>query len=118
MLTYNRRLSDETRHRIEQWELNNAEIQTYHGFCTKYYGPSHNDAQMVNYTKNDPRGKLLDRLQMFDVLIIDEISEQPFCTRAYYRGDDYFDVMTWKGKKKVHKNKIKYWMPLPNVNFK
>ena len=51
-----------------------------------------------------------------NILLVIEVCEQPFCTRGYYRGDGYYDVITWRGKKRIRKDEIKYWMPLPSVD--
>jgi len=75
ILTYNRRLSDETKNRIKSWNIKNAEMQTYHGFCTKYFGSSHNDAMMSRLSHCSPQLSLAGRLKMFNVLIIDEMQD-------------------------------------------
>lgn len=37
LLTYNKRLKDETRKRAKENNLNNLEVHSYHSFCVKYY---------------------------------------------------------------------------------
>src|SRR5690606_41871068 len=37
LLTYNRRLKDETREKVKEHKLNNLEVHSYHSFCVKYY---------------------------------------------------------------------------------
>ena len=75
VLTYNRRLSDETKIRINKWNLGNIEMQTYHGFCTKYFGSSYNDVTMSKLINSLPQISMSNRLQKFTTLIIDEMQD-------------------------------------------
>src|ERR1700753_1389688 len=95
VLTYNRRLSDETKYRIKNWNISNVEMQTYHGFCTKYFGQSHNDSMISKLLDCPPQLSLEERLKMFDVLVIDEMQDM---NELYYN---------------FVKNKLKYM----NVNL-
>lgn len=81
VLTYNRRLSDETKCRIKKWNITNVEMQTYHGFCTKYYGQSHNDAMFSKLVTASPNNQMSGRLKCFDTIIIDEMQDM---TELYY----------------------------------
>lgn len=75
VLTYNRRLSDETKHRIKSFNVTNVEMYTYHGFCTRYFAPSHNDATLSACLTSAPHTSLKDHLLAKDVLIIDEMQD-------------------------------------------
>ena len=80
-LTYNRGLCDDTKKKIKMWQLGNIEIQTYHGYCTKYYGPSFTDFHLSQYQSSAPKPALLKQHQTFDLLIIDESQDM---TELYY----------------------------------
>lgn len=75
VFTYNRRLSDETKERLNKFGITNVEIQTYHGFCTKYFSPSHNDTMLARSLYASPHEGSMARLKMFDVFIIDEMQD-------------------------------------------
>lgn len=82
VLTYNRRLSDATKQRIQDSKISNVEMYTYHGFCTKYFGPSHNDQMMSTFIGCPPMGQeMAIKLRDFNVLIIDEMQDM---TDLYY----------------------------------
>lgn len=70
-LTFNRGLADDTKQKIKKLNLTNLEIQTYHGFCTKYFGACYNDEALFKYLSAGPRSKL----DYIDLLIIDEMQD-------------------------------------------
>lgn len=75
VLTFNRRLSDATRQRLRFLGLKNTEIQTYHGFCTKYFGSCRNDFDMKSYVDKPPRKSKDIELQKFHLLLLDELQD-------------------------------------------
>jgi len=79
VMTYNTKLRLDTLNKIQELQLKNIEIQTYHGFCTKYYQDNcRNDNQIINILNTDinPRKKI-----KYDMLIIDEAQDM---TQLYY----------------------------------
>ena len=53
MLTYNRRLRDETREKTNRFFINNMNVFTYHGFVSRYFtknsaGACRTDIDMIN----------------------------------------------------------------------
>ena len=75
IITYSRRLSDQSKVKIEEWGVLNVQIFTYHGFCTKYFGPSHNDSTFSQFTNSSPRLPVGNQLKQFDILCIDEMQD-------------------------------------------
>jgi hypothetical protein len=76
LLTYSRNLSDGTKAKIETLNITNIEVQTYHGCCTKYYGPSHNDNTLAALVNAYPVSEYASaRLKRFQVVIIDELQD-------------------------------------------
>lgn len=92
-VTYSRSLSDETKEKLIEDDINNVEMQTYHGFCTKYFGAAHNDATFSRHLLASPTTKAAVRLKTFDILIIDEIQDM---NQLYYQ---------------FIKNKLQYFKP-------
>jgi len=56
VVTYNTKLRLETLNKIQELQLKNIEVQTYHGFCTKYYQDNcKNDNQIINILNMDTK---------------------------------------------------------------
>ena len=73
LLTYNRRLKEETRERFIKHNITNILIDSYHSFTVKHYDKNgHNDTviEQVITTNTKPLGNFT-----FDILIIDEIQD-------------------------------------------
>lgn len=77
LITYNRRLCDETIQRAKQKNLNNINIYTYHAFCQKYYNIiCHNDMHLLNFLnlKDESQNKPKKEIN-FDIVIFDEVQD-------------------------------------------
>lgn len=74
LLTYNKKLSYETKSRIDEWGLSNISVYTYHSFCCSYYVDScKNDTELENFITNPP-----DKLKKdfsYDIIILDEAQD-------------------------------------------
>ena len=69
VLTYNRKLMDETKTKAAALGLPNVEVRTYHSFAQRYLGKGRNDAELDS--------ALSSRLPAlgFDVLVVDEVQD-------------------------------------------
>jgi len=72
IITYNTKLRIETSNRIQELNLKNIEIQTYHGFCTKYYQNCRTDNQINNILKSNIKNR---KKFKYDLLILDEAQD-------------------------------------------
>ena len=73
ILTYNKRLKFETRHKVAALGLQNAETHSYHSFCVKYYdNKCFTDSEIKQIIRSDKQ-----KLQSFafDFLILDEAQD-------------------------------------------
>jgi hypothetical protein len=80
ILTYNKRLKFETKHKIKQYNIQNAFVYSYHSFCNNMYNNECiNDSGIKNIINNktNPLKNCLD----YDVMIIDEAQDM---TMLYY----------------------------------
>ncbi len=80
LLTYNARLKEETREKVNNLNLNNLEVHSYHSFCVKYYNhKSFTDKQIINIILKNS-----NPLQLFqyDLIILDEVQDM---TDIYYK---------------------------------
>ena len=78
-ITYNKQLKHEVRSKAENLNINNIEIQTYHGLAVKYYDKnSHTDDYMAKILQQN---KKIKYKPLFDILIIDEVQDM---TQNYY----------------------------------
>lgn len=79
VITYNKKLRDETKARVQQAGSSNVEVHNYHGFCVKYYDSGcHTDSPMRKIYQQDVAPR---RAFVYDVIIIDEAQDM---TPAYY----------------------------------
>jgi hypothetical protein len=79
LLTYNSKLKLETRTRVAQSNIDNVEVQTYHGFCKKYYYPCDGlftDLEIMKSLKEQPVVDI-----SFDIIILDEAQD---ITEVYF----------------------------------
>ena len=72
LLTYNSRLKQETRERVETLGLKNLECHSYHAMCQKYYSkePCIND-KIIRKALNNPN-TFAKNLPAYDVIVVDE----------------------------------------------
>lgn len=77
LLTFNRKLSDETKVRLEKENVKNLEVYTYHGFCCKNYIKTHDDKGMCESLNLECKN-ILD----YDIIIIDEAQD---INELYYK---------------------------------
>jgi AAA domain len=78
-VTYNKQLKNEVRKKVDELNLNNVDIQTYHGLAVKFYSPNaHTDDNMAKILKSDM--KIRYRPQ-YDIIVIDEVQDM---TPNYY----------------------------------
>lgn len=102
-LTYNRSLKDEVCEKRDTFNLNNLEVQTYHGFASKLFKKSiHNDNLLIDAIRN--KGKITYSV---DILVLDEVQDM---TANYFTlsnivtskvmvllGDPYQMIYKYKG---------------------
>lgn len=77
LLTFNRKLSDETKERLNKENIVNLEVYTYHGFSCKNYIETHDDKGMQE-SLNLPSKNELE----YDIIIIDEAQD---INELYYK---------------------------------
>jgi len=80
-LTYNKQLRKEVQEKIEELELKNIQVHTYHSLAVKYYfSGAHDDSgiRKILREKMSPRNKI----PKIDVLVLDEIQDM---TPLYYQ---------------------------------
>jgi hypothetical protein len=70
LLTFNRKLSDETKERLQKENIKNLEVYTYHGFCCKNYIETHDD-EGIQKSLNLKCKNVLE----YDIIIIDEAQD-------------------------------------------
>lgn len=81
LLTYNAKLKLETRQKIEQLNLKNMEIHSYHSFCVKYFNnKAYTDSGIISFLKKNDI-KTQNRAFCYDIVIIDESQDM---TPLYY----------------------------------
>lgn len=76
-MTFNRKLSDETKKRLKKENIMNLEVYTYHGFCCKNYIETHDDKRMQKSLNLKCKNKL-----EYDIIIIDEAQD---LNELYYK---------------------------------
>lgn len=75
IITYNRRLKDETQYKCTLLGLDNVSIYTYHGLAGKCYREQcHDDSDLSIIVKNGTK-KTLRAFQVPDVIVIDECQD-------------------------------------------
>jgi DNA polymerase III epsilon subunit-like protein len=111
LLTYNKRLKEETRQRISALSLTNIEAHSYHAMCFKYFGGNTGtDKDILSTLKRSapPRSSL-----SYSIIIIDEAQDitKLFCKFIHYilshnshsrcrlcmLGDRYQSIFTFNG---------------------
>lgn len=79
LLTFNRKLSDETKERLNKENIKNLEVYTYHGFCSKKYIKTQNDKGILDSINlNLKSTNILD----YEIVIIDEAQD---INELYYK---------------------------------
>jgi hypothetical protein len=80
-ITYNSQLKIEVREKVEQSNLTNLEIHTYHSLAVRYYDERAHDDNIINYIiKNDVKPK--SYIPKFDIIVIDETQDM---TLLFYK---------------------------------
>jgi len=80
LLTYNSRLKDETRNKVQQLEINNLEVHSYHSFCYKYYdNKCINDTFINSIIKRDTTSV---KQFNYDLIVLDECQDM---NSLYYK---------------------------------
>jgi nucleoside-triphosphatase THEP1 len=80
-ITYNAQLKLEVREKVEQSNINNLEIHTYHSLAVKYYHENgHDDNVINNIIKNDVVTKR--NIPKYDIVVIDETQDM---TLLFYK---------------------------------
>lgn len=73
LVTYNKRLKEETRDRVNKHKITNISVESYHSFTVKHYDKNgYTDTVVEQVIKSN--AKPLDKFA-FDILIIDEIQD-------------------------------------------
>ena len=70
LLTFNRKLSDETKERLSREKIENMEVYTYHGFCSKFYEMAQDDKGIEKALSKESKINL-----SYDIIIIDEAQD-------------------------------------------
>ncbi len=71
IVTYNARLKQETRNKVKQLGITNAEVHSYHALITKYYGEARTDLALRQLIRTGQPRKILNA----DIIIIDETQD-------------------------------------------
>jgi len=73
LVTYNKRLKDETRQRVIDCGINNLEVHSYHALCVKYYNTagSRDHGVLATIVQNMPPRRPLQ----FNIFILDEVQD-------------------------------------------
>lgn len=80
-ITYNAQLKLEVREKVEQSNINNLEIHTYHSLAVKYYDENgHDDNVINNIIKNDVNPQRY--ISKYDIVVIDETQDM---TLLFYK---------------------------------
>ncbi len=80
LLTYNARLKQETRQRIDDMKLENIECNSYHSWAVKYLNKScFTDSRLWDYITQD---NIINKKLDFDTLVLDECQDM---TELYHR---------------------------------
>jgi hypothetical protein len=77
LLTFNRKLSDETKERLKKENITNMEVFTYHGFCCKNYTETHDDRGICESLNIKCKNEL-----KYEIIIIDEAQD---INELYYK---------------------------------
>ena len=73
ILTYNKKLSFETRQKLQLLNVKNAKVNTYHSFCGKEYGGiCKADKEILDYITYD---RVLIKKSNYDIMILDEAQD-------------------------------------------
>ncbi len=68
-LTYNKHLQLDAKAKCDEWQLNNLDIMTLHGFCRKFYNDLMGDEALLNALgENSAPKRLID----YDIIFVDE----------------------------------------------
>ncbi len=79
VITYNRRIMDETKETIQKWGLDNIEIRTYHSLSSSLYVYSKTDAGIIEAVQSDMKSR---RQLRYDAIIVDECQD---CMYLYFK---------------------------------
>lgn len=72
-ITYNKQLKLEVRNKIQNSDIDNLEIHTYHSLTVKYYDKNaHTDDNIIKVITNNVKPKMTKK---YDILIIDEVQD-------------------------------------------
>lgn len=79
LLTYNRKLKEETREKVKLLNITNMEVHSYHSFCVLYYNKMcYRDNEIIKVNEYDTRPI---RYFKYDIVILDEA--QDICPLYY-----------------------------------
>lgn len=70
LLTFNKKLSNETKEKIKNRNINNMDVFTYHAFCNKYYEPAPDD-RGIEIALNSKKECNFN----YDIIILDEAQD-------------------------------------------
>lgn len=71
-LTYNKHLQLDAKAKCDEWQLNNLDIMTLHGFCRKFYNDLMGDEALLNALgENSAPKRLID----YDIIFVDECQD-------------------------------------------
>ena len=121
LLTYSKRLKNETRDKIKVLNIKNLEVHSYHSFFVKYYNEScYTDESLIEHINCEIKTQI-----KYDIIILDEVQDMSplyfeiVCKlisdntqkdiRICILGDRYQNIFDFKGSDDrfiVHANKI------------
>jgi len=79
LLTYNRKLKQETKARLKAYKISNIQVHNYHSFCFNYWDVLGSTDQII-YDVLDLSSEL-NPIFSYDLIIIDEVQDM---TKLYY----------------------------------
>ncbi|AHB36278.1 UvrD-helicase domain-containing protein [Spiroplasma apis] len=77
ILTYNKKLADETNKKIKKHSLTNIKCKTFHSFIGNCFGDTCKDDQALNNIIIN-KIEVIKNLEHFDLLILDEVQDMSF----------------------------------------
>jgi DNA polymerase III epsilon subunit-like protein/signal recognition particle GTPase len=78
VVTYNRRLMDESNLKAKRYDLDNIDVRTYHALCSRLYNPAPTDRGMIEALNAKVKNHSID----YDIVIIDEGQD---CKSLFYK---------------------------------
>ena len=79
-VTYNSALRLEVKKKIEESEISNVQVHTFHSLAVRYYSPiAHTDTELRKILRNDVEPR--EKIPHFDIVVLDEVQDM---TKLYF----------------------------------